>query len=543
MTQVAPRNHEAECWLYYGPVDQGDSESVDYDGLDPYWALSDLLINEFDGYRELETKIDGESVTIRFTYSKSGFTPRPTDAVAGDRLYELEINIQGSNERKCDYNLSPRHPNMRNSEGEPTTTAFDHTDPDEGLSVHCQPSNMRLDEVPEFLTRAVFELADDADLGLYHGYFDAPFGGRVSALERYVRITRSMNEKLIGTGGVMDRLAMLLSDTAGTKGMHKWDNEDERGHHHVIRHGSASASQLVSQHRLGGQLKSYLPEHPEEFEPDDPLYHPKVGTKFVGGRTDGGSVDWADRHDVVQELDERLLSILTWADIPTAAGGTTFVADDHFYAHAAADPVPIHSDPLPQLEAQQEHLLLTCLRDMTPADEDIVETLTADGGTHARDLSDETGLSLSTIYRCLDRMDGVLTSDNGHVRFVTDRLRREVRAIVESIDHQLETAADRVAEIVDQDVRQSASAAFDRWLSKYSAEFEPPESEGERPVVRIDTVLSRFKYTDRPMFDDVLDEMGTAWKRDGRSIDQLTDAIVEVSVDGTREQHRAATLW
>nr|WP_240937033.1 winged helix-turn-helix domain-containing protein [Halomicrobium mukohataei] len=180
---------------------------------------------------------------------------------------------------------------------------------------------------------------------------------------------------------------------------------------------------------------------------------------------------------------------------------------------------------------------------MTPADEDIVETLTADGGTHARDLSDETGLSLSTIYRCLDRMDGVLTSDNGHVRFVTDRLRREVRAIVESIDHQLETAADRVAEIVDQDVRQSASAAFDRWLSKYSAEFEPPESEGERPVVRIDTVLSRFKYTDRPMFDDVLDEMGTAWKRDGRSIDQLTDAIVEVSVDGTREQHRAATLW
>ncbi|MBO4248365.1 winged helix-turn-helix domain-containing protein [Halomicrobium sp. IBSBa] len=543
MTQVAPQNHEAECWLYYGPVDQGDSESVDYDGLDPYWALSDLLINEFDGYHEMDTEIDGEPVTIRFTYSKSGFTPRPTDAVAGDRLYELEINIQGSNERKCDYNLSPRHPNMRNSEGEPTTTAFDHTDPDEGLSVHCQPSNMRLDEVPEFLTRAVFELADDADLALYHGYFDAPFGGRVSALERYVRITRSMNEKLIGTGGVMDRLAMLLSDTAGTKGMHKWDNEDERGHHHVIRHGSASASHLVSQHRLGGQLKSYLPEHPEEFEPDDPLYHPKVGTKFVGGRTDGGSVDWADRYDVVQELDERLLSILTWADIPTAAGGTTFVADDHFYAHAAADPVPIHSDPLPQLEAQQEHLLLTCLRDMTPADEDIVETLTADGGTHARDLSDETGLSLSTIYRCLDRMDGVLTSDNGHVRFVTDRLRREVRAIFESVEHQIETAADRVAEIVDQDVRQSASSAFDRWLAKYGAEFEPTESESERPVVRIDTVLSRFKYTDRPMFDDVLDEMGTAWKRDGRSIDQLADAIVEVSVDGTREQHRAATLW
>lgn len=543
MTQVAPVTHEAECWLYYGPSDEGNSEAIDYDGLDPYWALSDLIISEFDGYRELETEINGEAVTIRFTYSKSGFTPRPSDDIGSDRLYELEINIQGRGERKVDYNLSPRHPNMRNSDREQTTTAFDHTEPDEGLSVHCQPSNMRLDELPEYLTRAIFELADAADIGLYHGYFDAPFGGRVTALERYVRITRSMNEKLIGTGGVMDRLAMLLSDTSGTKGMHKWDNEDERGHHHVIRHGSTSASQLVSQHRLGGQLKSYLPEHPEEFEPDDPLYHPKVGTKFVAGRTDGGSVDWTDRDDLVQELDERLLSILTWAEIPTEAGGTTFVADDHFGAHAVADPVPIHADPLPQLEVQQEHLLLTCLRDMTPADEDIVEEVATDGGTHARALADETGLSLSTIYRCLDRMEGVLTSDNGHVQFVSDRLRREVRSIFESVEHQIETAADRVAEIVDRDVRQSASSAFDRWLSKYDAEFEPPEGEDDRPVVRIDTVLSRLKFTDRPMLEAVIDEMGTAWQRDGRPIGQLQEAIVEVTVDGTREQHDARTLW
>lgn len=140
-------------------------------------------------------------------------------------------------------------------------------------------------------------------------------------------------------------------------------------------------------------------------------------------------------------------------------------------------------------------------------------------------------------------MDGVLTSDNGHVRFVTDRLRREVRAIFESVEHQIETAADRVAEIVDQDVRQSASAAFDRWLAKYGAEFEPPESEGERPVVRIDTVLSRFKFTQHPMLETVLDEMGTAWQQDGRSVDQLADAIVKVTVDGSREEHPAKTFW
>ncbi|QIO23110.1 DNA-binding protein [Haloarcula sp. JP-L23] len=542
MTQVAPHNHEAECWLYYAPTDDGESELVDYDGLDPYWALSDLLINEFDGYHEMDAEIDGEPVTIQFNYSKSGFTPRPADDVGGDRLYEFDINVKGRGRRKVNYNISPRYPNMLDSDGEPTTTAFDHTEPDEGLSIHCQPSNMRLDEVPQYLARAVFELANDADVGMYHGYFDAPFAGRVTALERYVRITRSMNEKLIGTGGVMDRLAMLLSDISGTKGMHKWDNEEERGHHVVVRHGSTSAKELASHHCLGGQLKSYLPEHPDHFEPDDPLYHPKVGAKFVGGRTDSGSVDWADRHDIVRELDERLLSVLSWADVPTDAGGTTYVADDHFDASEADDSVPLHADPLPQLKADQEHLLVTCLRDMTPADEAITETLATDGGMHAEKLADATGTSLSTVYRALQRCPDVLESDNGHVQFVSEKLRQEVRALVDSVESAIESAGKRAAQIVDMDVRQSASSAFDRWLAKYGGEFEAPKHEGQRPVVRIDTVLSELKSTNQPLVGDVIGEMIRAWKADGRDPATLLDAVVEVAIDGTQYKRPARTL-
>ncbi|WP_226023230.1 winged helix-turn-helix domain-containing protein [Halomicrobium salinisoli] len=536
MTQVAPATHEVEAFLYYAPVETDDSDLVDYDGLDPYWALSDLLINHFDGYHELETTVDGEPVTIRFTYSKSGFTPRPSDNVGGDRLYEFEINVSGEGERKCDYNISPRYPNMLNSDGEPTTTAFDHTEPDEGVSVHCQPSNLDVDEIPALLPRALFELADDAGVGLYHGYFDEPFAGRLTAIERYLRITRAMNEKLIGTGGVLERMAMLLSDASGTKGVLKWDNEKVRGHHHVVRHGSESARNLISQHCLGGQIKSYLPEHPEEFTEDDPLYHPKVGAKFVAGRSQTGAVDWDDRHDVVDELDERLLSVLSWADVPIEAGGTTYVADDHFEASGTADPVPIHSDPLPQLETEQEHLLLTCLRDMTPSDEEIVQELAMDGGQDARDLADRTDYSLSTIYRALDRLEGVVTSDNGHVRFVSQKLRREIRAIVEEVDSLIENAADRAAEIVDYDVRQSASSAFDRWMRKYGAEFQPPESDDDRPRIRVDTVLSEIKYTSSPMLEDAVDEMLTAWQRDGRDVATLLEAIVEASVDGDRRQ-------
>ncbi|MBX0325242.1 hypothetical protein EGH21_19635 [Halomicroarcula sp. F13] len=35
----------------------------------------------------------------------------------------------------------------------------------------------------------------------------------------------------------------------------------------------------------------------------------------------------------------------------------------------------------------------------------------------------------------------------------------------------IDSAADRAARIVDMDIRQSASSAFDRWLAKYGAEW------------------------------------------------------------------------
>ena len=534
--QVAPATHEAVAWLYYAPVESDSTEVIDYDGLDPYWALSSLILDEFDGFRELQdVEINGEQWDIRVNYKRSGFQPRPQDDVGGDRLYEFQINAKGRGERKVDYRVSPRFEDMRKSDGEKTSTPFDHTDPDEGISIHCQSSNIRFDEIPSLLPRFIFELADAAGMGLYHGYFEAPFDGRVSAVERYIRLTRSMNEKVIASGGVLDRLSMHLSDVDGTKGQYKWDNEKVRGHHHVLRHGSASARQMCSHHRLGGQVKSYLPEHPDHFESGDPLYHPKIGTKYVAGRTQGSAVAWEDRDEIRDELDERLLSILTWADVPTEPGGTTYVADDHFKARRAAGHVPVHENPLPRLEAGQDHILMTVLRDMTDSDSEIAETLATDGGHQARELADATGYSLSTIYRSLQRLDGVIDSDNGYVEYVSEKLRQEVREIVETVESGIESAAKRAARIVDMDVRQKTSSAFDRWLAKYGAEFVPPAENGRTdttPVVRIDTVLSTIKSSTNPMLSAVLDEMLRAWKNDGRDPSTLKNALVEVPVDG-----------
>lgn len=304
MTQVAPANHEADVHLYYAPTDSHPNALVDYDGLDPYWTVATFLVDVADGYHEIDIEIDGEPATVRLTYSKSGIRPHREHDVDADRLYEFDVNVRLDGQRKVNYNLSPRFQDMRTTDGDPISTPWDHTDQESGVSVRCQSSNVELDDLSTLLPRALHELFESLDETLYTGYFQRPFDGRVAALERYVRIRREMNEKLVGTGGVFDRLSTLLSDQAGTKGEYKWNNEKTKGHHHVVRHDSLAANMLVSTHRHGGQVKSYLPEHPEEFKPDDPLYHPKVGTKFVAGRDDRGAVDWSDRHDLVDELDE-----------------------------------------------------------------------------------------------------------------------------------------------------------------------------------------------------------------------------------------------
>jgi len=528
-SQVAPQTHEVKATLRYAALETHPNAMIDYDGLDPYWFLSDLLVNHADGHHKVSTTIDNEPVTIQLRYSQSGIrTPREFD-IDAERLYEIDLNIQGRDERKADFNISPRFPEMRDTDGERIDTAWQHVEPDEGLAVFCQSSNVRLDELPTLLVRGLHEVAEDLGQSMWTGYFQRPFGGSVSAIERYVRIEREANQKLIGTGGVFDRLSSHLSDAEGTKGEYKWDNEGATGKHQVVRFGTRGARLMVSRHSLGGQLKSYLPRHPDQFEPEDPLYHPKVGSKFVSKRSASGTVDWSNRRDVVDELDERLLSALAWADLPVEAGGA-FVADDHFQARPAEDGVPLHQDPLPELQAREEDLLATALSEMTDSDESFLRTLVTDGGRDAEALADDADRHLATVYRFLDRFGGLLDSDNGHVRFTSESIRHKLRGVIQEFEDRVQSAAERVKDLVNFDARQSASSAFDRWAAEYAAEFIP-DGDGDG-TVRIDTILSRHKRDDDPHPEHVVREMLQAWDDDGRDVFELRNAEVEYRVRG-----------
>jgi len=542
VTQVAPATHEVKAHLFYSAVETHPNAMVDYEELAQYWFVRHLCVDVADGYHETDAEINGEHFEIEFPHSDSGIAPHRDHEIQRDNLREYDIKLRGRGERKVSFNISPRFEGMRDTSGDLMTTAFDHAADDagvsEGVDVFAQSSNIRVDELPTLLRAALHELAEDLGVSMYQGYFQQPFGGNISQLERYVRYNRQLQEKLIGTGSVMHRLDGHLSTADGTKGERKWDNEGTTGKYHVVRFGTTGANLMVSRHRLGGQLKSYLPEHPEEFEPGDPLFHPKFGALFTAGRTEGGAVDWDDRHDLVQELDERLLSILSWADVPLD-GGTTYVADDHFKARAAADPVPLHADPLPELEARDELLLTDALREMTDADEEMARTLVADGGMHVDDLAERHDRGLSTVYRMLDRLDGVLESKNGHVQFVSEHVRHELRAVVESMEDRVRSAAERVSRLVDIDAHQRHASAFDEALARYAAEFD--RGADGTPTLRIGARLSRYARTSSdPTVADVLDELLSAWRDDDRDPMLLRQGTFVASVDGDRRERSIA---
>ncbi len=519
MTHVATAPHECEGNLVYVR-----------NGLSPYWAVGALLLDGFDGYSgEIDVEVGGEEWTVNLKYQKGGIAPRLTDNVGGDRLYEYRIGAYGDGERKANFLIQPRFENMRHYEsGDEISNPFDNADPDEAVNVSFGGSNLEPEEYRDLLPEFVQALAQEGGKYVNPEYFDGePHQfSNITTYERYVRVTRNMGKKLVGRTGIMHRLLTLCATERGSKFEYKVDNEEIVGKNHRAIIPKADAKRLVGEHTLGKQLKHYHPRHVRDGEEnDDPLYHPKVGV-LVKKSLNGHAFRWSNRETVRREIDETLINALSWSGIPTQPDATTFVSDDHFSVRASERAVPLYDDPTPEMEAEQESLLVTTLRDMTDSDVEVLEALATEGGEkHPADLATETDHGLSTIYRVLQRLDDVVRNDNASVSFVSKKVEQEIAAIVESTEFQIENAADRAAKLLNVDAGQAASSAWQQWLNKYAADVVEAAN-GEKKI-RIDTILSRLKRTPEPRLEDILSDALEAWRKAGRDPVELREMAVQ----------------
>lgn len=511
------------------PHECGGNLIFTQNGLSPYWTLAKLN-SIFDGDSgEIETDIDGEVWTIKHTGQKGGIAPRLQDDIGGDRLYEFRISASGHGERKANLLIQPRFAEMRHYEtGELISTPFDHIPTDEGINVRFVGSNLEPDEFRVLLPQLVQVFAREGGIYVNPEYFAGSVHemSNITTYERYVRLNRIWSEKLVGCTGVMQRLMHLCATEKGSKFEYRANNKEIVGYNHRTILPKQDAQRLISGHRYGKQAKHYHPKHVRTQNEDDPLYHPKIGV-LVNKSLTGHAIAWGDRRQLRREIDETLINLLYWSDIPMQADQTTYIPDTHFAAQEADEPVSLAADPTPEMEANQETLLVTVLRDLCDSDVEILETLVTDGtGQHPRDLAGKTERGISTIYRALNRLQGIVRNDGAEISFASKKFEQEIAAIVESTEYQIENAADRAATILNLETRQAASSAWQKWCTTYAGKIVEV-TKGGHHTLRIDTILSRLKSTPQPRIQDVLQEAIDAWRKDGRDPLELLNATVK----------------
>jgi hypothetical protein len=371
VSHVATAPHECEGNLIFTE-----------NGLSPYWTTGKLLTTGFDGYAdEIEADIDGEQWALSLSYQQSGIKPRLQDDIGGDRLYEFRINASGHGERKANFLIQPRFPEMRHYEtGEQISTPFDHIAVDEGINVRFAGSNLEPNEFLALLPQFVQVIALKGNGHVNPAYFTSAVHemSNITTYERYVRLNRNWSEKVVGRAGIMQRLLHLCATEKGSNFEYRANNEGIIGYNHRAILPKQDAQRLISGHRYGKQFKHYHPKHVRTKEQDDPLYHPKIGVLVKKSLT-GHAVAWDDRRQLRQEVDEALINLLYWSDVLVQTDRTTYIPDTHFDVREADNPVSLATDPTPEMEANQETLLVTVLQDLCDSDVEVLESLVTDG--------------------------------------------------------------------------------------------------------------------------------------------------------------------
>jgi len=526
--QLLPQTHEVEAEQIYAR-----------NGMDPYWLLIGLLINQYDGHgEEIPMEADGESFRIEFYYQKGGISSDPFDQVGGDTLYEPRIAIEGPGRKSINFHVRPRFAGMRAaSSGDLIETPFNNENqPDEGIAVRASGSNVDVRRYPDLFRRAVHALAAGVGENVSRRYFRelSPMSN-VQTLELYLRLRRELAESLIQEDGPLQRMSTLLSTKLGAEGAYYFSNSgpnrDVLGYRHRMLLHKSDADELLNRHRYGKQIKMYHPEY-VHGDPEEARYHPKLGVLFDFSKehlgNGGNSVPWSRLEELIRELRETLTNLVSWSGLTTKPDPTTYVPDDAFELQEAEEPVQLVKDPLPQVEADQEALLMKTLGDLTPSDERLLQVVADGGEVSVHEAAEETDRSLSTIYRALDRLGDLLRNDSGTLSFVSEKLQQELSGVLSETESALESGVRRLCELLDLDPRQleQKGSAWQKWLARWGAEAVEHGDQSDRMLIKISTMMDRLRATDRPLVDEIVAEAYEAWCNSGGPRGDWWDAQV-----------------
>jgi hypothetical protein len=523
----------------------------DQHGLDPYYALHALMrrTDWHDGAPTREIEYMDTTFTVEFTYRETNaeekrYEPWSNPEFQIERPREFHFQVEGPGDlRKASFHIRPRWPGIQLQDGTDVNNPRQMT----GVDVDTEGSNLEPGAYPELLDKAMqaFGVNGGSDYARKR-YLSPPNVAPWSVVidgELYVRINERWSGRIIGIKGPLERMTYLLADERSGYRKRVADDTKREGYYHTTTLGSMRCRRLLDGHQLGKEIKHYHVKNPDSLDEDDPLRQPKVGVSLqrrisdttvywnAGALEDDARAadDAVGLNDMERELDEVLLNVLRWADIPTRPDAQVFVEDNVFKPDLNRRERRLVPDPLPVIENKQEHMVTRALNKMTDlersdTDAQVVTELLADGGPQTpKGLAKRTAKTYETILRSLQRLDDVVEHNYGEVKLksqhVAQQLAERAGKLLEDfgwVTEEIDRLGDQLANAVEGLSRQDS--AFEQWAERYLEGIDDLDDDPR--------IILRFGYRPKDM------EEAREILQDG--LMALRDALGENAADSSR---------
>ncbi|AUV80582.1 AsnC family protein [Salinigranum rubrum] len=443
-------------------------------------------------------EIDGDEWAVEFGFKGCGIASRDDPSFRLDEVREYLVYVypnaysswsdaKKEARKRAYFRISPRWPDIETIEG---ARSMSNPCDIEGYDIEMEGANWDFEQYPHVLQRALASLADkqgfrfNSPTTIHPKDFDPeathPTSNIVDA-ELLVRVVDGKTGKVIAYDGIIHRISLLLSGDREGYAKTVRDDRECPGYYHTATIGSMRASELIGGHRLAKEIKHYHVQSPDAVE-GTPLENPKICVSFQNS-VHNETLYWDDLDQLERELDETLLNVLEWSDIPTRPDSQFYVADDYFEVEGSSRWRKLLRNRLPMIKEKQDAQVFGIASQMNETDAEIVDTLLTDGGTMSpKDLARAISVSIDTVYRALKRLGPLVEHTYGELQIASKYIAQEmvgyIDSIKDSIHEGLEGALDALFRAETYGERDDP---WTRFLDRYGGSIR--ETEGADPDV------------------------------------------------------------
>jgi len=481
---IDPQPHEFHAYLKWNC---GDLDNP----LRSYFGLRSLQgEHDFEQHGRLRTtaKIDGSEWNVEFGFKACGLAPRDAANFQLEEVREYLIYVypkgyeswgdaKSEARKRAYFRISPRWPDIETKDG---IASMSNPHDLEGYDVEVEGSYWDFEQYPTVLQQSL-----DA-LKTRQGFrFNSPtpiypedFGterihtsSNIVDAELYVRVLLGETGEVIAYDGTLHEISLLLAgDREGyTKSVR--DDRECTGHYHTATIDSRRAGELVGSHELAKEFKHYHMRTPDAVE-GTALENPKIGVSFQNSIHDE-TLYWNDLDTLVTELDEALLNVLNWSNIPTRPDGQMYVEDDYFEVTGSRRWRKVLPDRLPRIEIKQDDQIFATAAQMNETDTELVETLLTDGGeTSPKELAQSIGVHLDTVYRALKRLSPLVDHTYGEVQLGSKYIAQELTGYIDSVSDSIKSGLENALDgLTRAEAHGGDDDPWSRWLDRYGGEI------------------------------------------------------------------------